>query len=148
MVAPRFDKLVHARTRLSIVSLLGASDWAEFRFIRESLGLSASVLSKQLTRLEDAGYVTIRKAFVGRRPRTWAKLSPAGRLAFEGHVRMLQEIALQGGISLRDASSTAVADPPRRPERVSALSPRADAAPRADGQTIGGAGTQPGRLGS
>jgi DNA-binding transcriptional ArsR family regulator len=117
-VAPRFDDLIHARTRLSIVSLLGASDWAEFRFIRESLGLSDSVVSKQLTLLENAGYVKIRKAFVGKRPRTWVKLSPAGRLAFEGHIRMLQEIALQGGTSLaHDGRSTIVDDPPGPPER-------------------------------
>ena len=116
MAPPRFDELIHARTRLSIVSLLGASDWAEFRFLRESLGLSDSVLSKQLTLLENAGYVKIRKAFVGKRPRTWVKLSPAGRLAFEGHVLKLQEIALQGGASLAsDDRSTPAGDRPGSP---------------------------------
>jgi DNA-binding transcriptional ArsR family regulator len=97
---PRFDELIHAPTRLSIVALLGASDWAEFRFIRESLGLSDSALSKQLTLLEDAGYVQIRKAFVGKRPRTWARLSGAGRVAFEGHVQRLREIVNASGMSL------------------------------------------------
>lgn len=128
MATPRFDELIHARTRLSIVSLLGASDWAEFRFLRESLGLSDSVLSKQLTLLENAGYVKIRKAFVGKRPRTWAKLSRTGRLAFEGHVLKLQEIALQGGTSLaRDDGPTIVADPPGSSERAAAPSPGVDA---------------------
>jgi DNA-binding transcriptional ArsR family regulator len=128
MAAPRFDELIHARTRLSIVSLLGASDWAEFRFVRESLGLSDSVLSKQLTLLENAGYVKIRKAFVGKRPRTWVKLSPTGRLAFEGHIRKLQEIAMQGGSPFAaESGSTVTADRPRRPARATASSPRADA---------------------
>ncbi len=128
MATPRFDELIHARTRLSIVSLLGASDWAEFRFLRESLGLSDSVLSKQLTLLENAGYVKIRKAFVGKRPRTSVKLSPTGRLAFEGHVLKLQEIALQGGTSLaRDDRSTIADDPQRPPDHATASSPRADA---------------------
>ncbi|MDH4142828.1 MAG: transcriptional regulator [Chloroflexota bacterium] len=128
MVTPRFDELIHARTRLSIVALLGAADWAEFRFIRESLGISDSVLSKQLTLLENAGYVKIRKAFVGKRPRTWVKLSPTGRVAFEGHVRKLQEIALQGGTSLaRDDGTTITADPPGPPERSTASSPGGDA---------------------
>jgi len=128
MATPRFDELIHARTRLSIVSLLGASDWAEFRFIRESLGLSDSVLSKQLTLLENAGYVRIRKAFVGKRPRTWVKLSPTGRLAFEGHVLALQEIALQGGTSLtRDDRSTAAADSQGAADLPTARPPEADA---------------------
>jgi DNA-binding transcriptional ArsR family regulator len=101
-VAARFDALIHAPTRLSIVALLGASDWAEFRFVRDALGLSDSVLSKQLTILENAGYVDVRKGFVGKRPRTWARLSSAGRTAFEGHVKRLNEIVSQGGIGLVD----------------------------------------------
>jgi DNA-binding transcriptional ArsR family regulator len=48
----RFDELIHAPTRLAIVALLAASEWAEFRFIRHSAGLSDSALSKQLTTLE------------------------------------------------------------------------------------------------
>ena len=35
MTVARFDELIHAPTRLSIVSLLAASEWAEFQFIRE-----------------------------------------------------------------------------------------------------------------
>src|SRR6266496_6169119 len=73
---------IHAPTRLSIVSLLAATDWAEFKFVRDSLGLSDSALSKQLTTLEEAGYVEIRKGFVGKRARTTVRLRPAGRHAF------------------------------------------------------------------
>jgi DNA-binding transcriptional ArsR family regulator len=100
MTGAQFDHLIHAPTRLSIVSLLAASDWAEFRFLRESLGMSDSALSKQLTLLEQAGYVKIRKAFVGKRPRTWAMLSNRGRRAFEGHVARLQEIVAQAGVTV------------------------------------------------
>ena len=112
----RFDELIHAPTRLSIMALLGAADWAEFRFIRESLSMSDSALSKQLTVLEDAGYVEIRKAFVGKRPRTWARLSRAGRAAFEGHVQRLREIVSASGLSIGDdptanASGVAATEP-------------------------------------
>jgi len=88
----RFDELIHAPTRLAIVSLLAAADWADFKFIRDEVGLSDSALSKQLTTLEEAGYVDIRKAFVGKRPRTSARLSRAGRAAFQMHVAALQQI--------------------------------------------------------
>jgi predicted transcriptional regulator len=54
MASARFDELIHAPTRLSIVSLLAASEWAEFQFIRDSVGLSDSALSKQLATLERA----------------------------------------------------------------------------------------------
>ena len=98
MSATRFDELIHAPTRLSIVALLAASEWADFKFIRDSLELSDSALSKQLTTLEEAGYIEIRKAFFGKRPRTSARLSKAGRWAFEGHVAKLQEIVSGSGV--------------------------------------------------
>jgi len=87
-----FDELIHAPTRLQIVSLLAASQWADFKYIRDELGLSDSALSKQLYILESAGYVEIRKAFVGKRPRTSASLSKAGRHAFGQHVAALQRM--------------------------------------------------------
>jgi DNA-binding MarR family transcriptional regulator len=100
MSTVRFDDLIHAPTRLGIVSLLAASQWADFRFIRDSQGLSDSALSKQLTTLEEAGYVQIRKGFVGKRPRTSARLTPAGRTAFERHVAALQELVSRSGATI------------------------------------------------
>jgi DNA-binding transcriptional ArsR family regulator len=100
MAAARFDELIHAPTRLAIVALLAATEWAEFKFIRDSVGLSDSALSKQLTTLERAGYVEIRKDFVGKRPRTSARLSTQGRAAFERHVAALQEVLARSGASL------------------------------------------------
>ena len=95
MTEPRFDELIHAPTRLSIVSLLAASEWADFKFIRDSVGLSDSALSKQLTTLEQAGYAEIRKGFIGKRPRTSARLTAQGRAAFEQHVAALQQIVVR-----------------------------------------------------
>jgi DNA-binding transcriptional ArsR family regulator len=100
MTAARFDELIHAPTRLSIVSLLAATEWAEFKFVRDSVGLSDSALSKQLTTLEEAGYVEIRKGFVGKRPRTSVKLTRDGRRAFTGHVAALQQIVARSGASV------------------------------------------------
>ena len=100
MTKPKFDELIHAPTRLSIVALLAATEWADFAFLRDSVGLSDSALSKQLTTLEGAGYIEIRKSFVGKRPRTSARLTTAGRTAFDGHVLALHEIVATAGASL------------------------------------------------
>jgi DNA-binding transcriptional ArsR family regulator len=100
MSAAQFDEMIHAPTRLSIVSLLAASEWADFKFIRDTVGLSDSALSKQLTTLEEAGYVEIRKRFVGKRPRTSARLTRVGRAAFELHVAALQEMVVRSGASI------------------------------------------------
>ena len=100
MTLARFDELIHAPTRLSIVSLLAASEWAEFQFIRDSVGLSDSALSKQLATLEQAGYVEIGRGFVGKRPRTSARLTTVGRAAFEQHVAALQEMVVRSGSTI------------------------------------------------
>lgn len=100
MIQPKFDELIHAPTRLAIVSLLAASEWADFKFLRDTVGLSDSALSKQLTTLEGAGYVEIRKGFVGKRPRTSVALTVVGRAAFQQHVAALQQIVSQAGATV------------------------------------------------
>ena len=95
--AARFDELIHAPTRLSIVALLAASEWADFTFVRDSLGMSDSALSKQISALEEAGYVTVRKTGAGRSRRTHIRLSARGRRAFGGHAAALQQIIASAG---------------------------------------------------
>ena len=92
MTQARFDELIHPSTRLSLVALLAAADWAEFAFVRDQLELSDSALSKQLSTLEEAGYVDIERPVRDRRRRVRARLTPAGRAAFEGHVAALRQI--------------------------------------------------------
>jgi DNA-binding MarR family transcriptional regulator len=92
MTTPRFDELIHPSTRLSIVALLAAADWAEFAFLREQLKLSDSALSKQLSTLEDAGYVEIERTLRDHRRRVRARLTPSGLEAFHGHVAALRGI--------------------------------------------------------
>ncbi|WP_433795771.1 winged helix-turn-helix domain-containing protein [Actinoplanes sp. CA-252034] len=99
-MTPRFDELIHAPTRLSLVSLLAATDWADFKFLRDSLEMSDSALSKQLTTLEAAGYVEIRKSFIAKRPRTSVRLTVPGHAAFAGHVAALQEIVARAGLAV------------------------------------------------
>jgi len=88
----RFDELIHPATRLSVVALLAAADWADFAFIRDRLGLSDSALSKQLATLEEAGYVAIERPVSERRRRVRARLTPLGRERFTAHVAALQDI--------------------------------------------------------
>jgi DNA-binding MarR family transcriptional regulator len=92
MTAARFDELIHPSTRLSVVALLAGADWAEFAFLRDQVDLSDSALSKQLSTLEEAGYVDIERTLRDHRRRVRARLTPAGRDAFHGHIAALREI--------------------------------------------------------
>ncbi|MGW4120143.1 transcriptional regulator [Nocardia sp. NPDC004711] len=92
MSVARFDELIHPSTRLNLVATLAAADWAEFAFLKERLNLSDSALSKQLATLEDAGYVATERRLEGSRRRVRARLTRAGRDAFDGHIAALREI--------------------------------------------------------
>jgi DNA-binding transcriptional ArsR family regulator len=92
-VKPRFDELIHPSTRLSIVALLAAADWAEFSFIRDALNLSDSALSKQLSTLGDAGYLVVERISGDRHRRLRVCLTATGRVAFDGHIAAIQKMA-------------------------------------------------------
>ncbi|MFK0296477.1 transcriptional regulator [Streptomyces sp. NPDC090442] len=78
-------RLVHRRT--------GASEPGRcLRAVREATGLSDSMVSKHSHALEDAGYIEIRKGGVGRRPRTWFRMTPLGQTRYSRHVAALQRL--------------------------------------------------------
>lgn len=87
-LVPQFNSPV----RLSIMAALAAVDEMEFAALRDTVEVSDSVLSRQLSALEADGFVHLTKGYVGKRPRTWASCTAAGRSAFETHVRALQSL--------------------------------------------------------
>ncbi|MGR0219502.1 transcriptional regulator [Agromyces sp. ZXT2-6] len=89
----RLDPLLQRPVPFSICALLAAADEAEFAFVRDTVEVSDSVLSKQASALEAAGYVAIRKGFVGKYPRTWLAMTAQGRAAFAAHLDALRDIA-------------------------------------------------------
>jgi DNA-binding MarR family transcriptional regulator len=75
------------------MATLSGVEKAEFGFVRDTVEVTDSALSKQVSVLEQAGYVSVTKGYVGKRPRTWLALSPQGRQAFERQLTALAEIA-------------------------------------------------------
>ncbi len=87
------DDVIHSPVRLSITAALSGVERADFRTLRDTIELSDSALSKQLTVLEDAGYVEISKERAGRRTRTWVRLTDRGAVALRSHLAALRAIA-------------------------------------------------------
>lgn len=87
-----FDRLIHERIRLGIVSALAVNESLTFNDLKQLLRTSDGNLSVHARKLEDAGYVHCEKSFEGRFPRTEYRLSDAGRGALErylGHMESL-----------------------------------------------------------
>jgi DNA-binding MarR family transcriptional regulator len=92
---PTLDRELHHPTRLALAAYLSACGEAEFAVLRDYCQVSDSTLSKTLSALEKTGYVSIRKGYLGKRPRTWAALTLTGRRALARHLAALEEIAAQ-----------------------------------------------------
>lgn len=90
--AAAFDPVIHPTHRLRICAALEPWDEYEFSALREVIGVSDSVLSKQLAVLMDARYITQTRATRDGRQRVSLRLTDLGRAAFRGHVRALREI--------------------------------------------------------
>ena len=88
------DDLLGHPVRFSIVAMLAAAIKVEFSFVRDQIEVSNSMLSKQVSTLEQAGYVKVDKGFVGKRPRTWLSITREGRRTFERHLGALRSIAV------------------------------------------------------
>lgn len=86
------DPIIHAPTRLAILSILITVDNANFTFLKESTGTTDGNLSTHLTKLEESGYVSIEKKFVGKKPQTTCAITKKGRTAFEKYLEQLEQI--------------------------------------------------------
>jgi DNA-binding MarR family transcriptional regulator len=84
------DPLIHAPTRLKIMAYLSIVESADFTFLMNQTGLTRGNLSINLRKLEDAGYVSIKKEFVDRVPRTLIRLTEEGRQAIQTYRNNMQ----------------------------------------------------------
>lgn len=82
--------MVHARTRLAILTYLASVDSADFKALHEATGATEGNLSVHLQKLDEAGLIAISKSFVRRRPNTRATLTDAGRDALIEHIDQLE----------------------------------------------------------
>jgi DNA-binding MarR family transcriptional regulator len=87
-----FDPVLLSQVRLGVLSLLATRGPTSFPDLRALLRVTQGNLGAHLRTLEEAGYVSIAKDFVDRKPRTLIRLSDAGRSAMVRHVRELERV--------------------------------------------------------
>lgn len=90
--APELDRLIHERVRLGIVSALAANECLTFNELKQLLEITDGNLSVHARKLEEADYITCRKSFEGRMPRTEYRLTGQGRAAFEKYLEHMESI--------------------------------------------------------
>ncbi len=86
------DPIIHVRVRLGIVSALAVEESLTFNELKERLDTSDGNLSVHARRLEEAGYIEIRKSFEGRVPRTDYRLTKTGRQALQEYLDHMEAL--------------------------------------------------------
>ncbi len=87
------NRVIHEPVRLAIMSVLAGAQDVEFKYLEAALGLSRGNLSSHAARLEDAGYVTVHKAFRGRVPVTTYRITPLGQQTLDTYWAALRGAA-------------------------------------------------------
>ena len=91
------DDVIHGRLRLGIMAFLSTAGSADFTLLKKRLQATDGNLSVQLRKLEEAGYVAIDKAFVGKKPQTTVTLTDAGRTAYVGYLDAMRKLIADTG---------------------------------------------------
>jgi DNA-binding HxlR family transcriptional regulator len=86
----QLNDIIHSRIRLAIMSVLISVEEAEFKFLKEKVNTTDGNLSVHLKKLDEAGYITVKKEFVERKPVSSYKLAEKGKEAFEVYIKKLE----------------------------------------------------------
>ncbi|TET40362.1 MAG: transcriptional regulator [Dehalococcoidia bacterium] len=86
------DRLIHEPARFIILAYLYVVESADFLFLMRQTGLTWGNLSSHLSKLEAAGYVDIRKEFMGKKPHTMLRLTDEGRAAFREYRQNVKRV--------------------------------------------------------
>jgi DNA-binding transcriptional ArsR family regulator len=85
------DRLIHEPSRAIILAILAAVDSADFLYLQRETGLTKGNLSVHLSKLEEAGYVSIEKTYRGKIPMTLCRMTKAGQAAFDGYRKQMKQ---------------------------------------------------------
>lgn len=98
-VSNDLDKVIHERMRLGIISALAANAKLSFTDLKKLLDTTDGNISVHARKLEDAGYVTMKKSFAGRMPLTEYAITKEGRKALERYLDHMEALikAMKGG---------------------------------------------------
>ena len=86
------DRLIHEPSRLNIMAHLYVVDNADFLFLVRQTNMTWGNLSVHISKLEAAGYLEVKKEFLGKKPHTVVTLTKEGRRAFEEYRKEMKEL--------------------------------------------------------
>jgi DNA-binding MarR family transcriptional regulator len=74
------------------MSILMVNEFADFKMLKELLGVTDGNLASHIKALEANAYINVEKQFIGRKPNTRYSATRQGKLAFKKHIEALEQI--------------------------------------------------------
>ena len=90
------NKVFESRVRLGIMSLLMIHEKMDFNTLKQQLNISDGNLANHIWALEKENYISVKKSFEERKPKTNYSATAAGRKAFREHLDALEKLLKQG----------------------------------------------------
>ena len=88
----QLNKEFESRVRLGIMSVLMVNDWVDFSEMKSILEITDGNMASHSNALEKAGYIEVKKEFVGKKPKTSYRVTQSGREAFTDHLNTLEKL--------------------------------------------------------
>ncbi|GEN75195.1 winged helix-turn-helix domain-containing protein [Chryseobacterium hagamense] len=88
----QLNKEFESRVRLGIMSVLMVNDWVDFSEMKSILEITDGNMASHSNALEKAGYIEVKKEFVGKKPKTSYRVTQSGREAFTDHLNALEKL--------------------------------------------------------
>jgi len=88
----KLDDVIHGRVRLGVMAYLADAGVADFTELKTLLDVTQGNLSVHLRKLEEAGYVSIDKSFLDRKPLTRVRMTEQGRKAFAAYLDAIAKL--------------------------------------------------------
>ncbi len=88
----RLNSILHQELRLAIISYLANVEKADFKKLIEITLASKGNLSVQISKLQAAEYIKVKKSFVGNYPHTECKITKKGQAEFNSYLIELKQL--------------------------------------------------------
>jgi len=91
-IITNINKVFDHRIRLGIMSILMVNEYADFKMLKELLGVTDGNLASHAKALEKAEYISVEKQFIGRKPNTRYATTKLGKIEFKKHIEALEKL--------------------------------------------------------
>ena len=91
-ILKHLDKAFENKVRLGIMSALMVNDYVDFSTLKSLLDVTDGNLANHLKTLENKGYVSFKKEFLGRKPNTKYAATEEGKAVFIQHIKAIEQL--------------------------------------------------------